>query len=276
MAPTLPLRPDPDSVAAIIREAAEVEILPRFRSLQAHEISEKSGPQDLVTVADRAAEAYLAPRLAALVPSALVVGEEAHETNPDLLAGLGDAEAAWVIDPVDGTYNFAHGVDRFAVIIAFCRRGETAAGWIYSPITGEMTMAEKGAGAWLDGTRLRLTEAKPLEAMTGALGPRLAERLNGRRAAGEGGIPRKFIRHKCSGLEYMDLVRGRLDFARFGGRLKPWDHAAGVLMHAEAGGFSAMTSDGTAYPPARPRAGDVLLLAPDRDCWEALRALTEG
>jgi len=268
-----PLEIDPARVAEIMHEAAEAEILPRFRTLERHEISEKS-PGDLVTVADRAAEALLTKRLRGLIPGALVVGEEAHEVSPDALAELSDADWAWIIDPLDGTHNFAHGTPRFAVIVALARRGETAFGWILDPVTGRLATAQSGGGAMIGGKRLILPAARPLARMTGSLGQKIADRLRARAEAPDAPpIPRGFTRYRTVGLEYMDLAEGKLDFARYAGRLMPWDHAAGELMYREAGGHAAMTGDGRAYAPGGKRPGGALLLAPDPDAWAALGAL---
>ena len=91
---------DPARIATLLRETAEAEIMPRFRQLESHEITEKN-PGDLVTVADQAAETFLTKRLADLIPNALIIGEEAHESQPAALAALGNAEWAWIIDPLD-------------------------------------------------------------------------------------------------------------------------------------------------------------------------------
>lgn len=263
---------DPARVATLLREAAETEIMPRFRQLESHEITEKN-PGDLVTVADQAAETFLARHLAGLIPNALIIGEEAHESQPATLAALGSAEWAWIIDPLDGTHNFAQGKARFAVILALAHRGDTVMGWIYDPVNGRLALAEKGAGAMIDGNRLQLSASQPVPDMTGSVGPKLAERVR-RRAAEKGkAIPREFLRYRCVGLEYMDLAAGVLDFARYAGRLMAWDHAAGVLLHLEAGGFAAMTGDGRAYDPGAKRPGDALFLAPDSDTWGELNRL---
>lgn len=264
--------PDPETVAAILKETADAEILPRFKTLERHEITEKASG-DLVTAADHAAEAVLTLRLKDIAPGALIIGEEAHEKAPQALAELAAAPEAWIIDPVDGTHNFAHGVPRFAVIVAYCRRGETAMGWILNPVSGEEAVGEHGGGVRIDGAPARASEAKAIREMTGSLGPRLAERLQAARGQEK---PAGITRYRTVGLEYMDLARGKLDFARYGGRLMPWDHAAGVLLHREAGGYAALASDGSGYTPGLRRPGDALLLAPDRHCWEALRALTRG
>jgi len=264
--------PDPEIVAAILRETAQAEILPRFRTLESHEISEKASG-DLVTAADHAAEVVLTRRLRDLAPGALVIGEEAHEKFPEALADLAAAPEAWIIDPVDGTHNFAHGVPRFAVIVAYCRQGETVAGWILDPVADDTAIGEHGGGVRIGGAPVRASGARPLREMTGSLGPRLSERIKARKDAER---PAHIKRYRSVGLEYMDLARGRLDFARYAGRLMPWDHAAGVLLHREAGGFAAMAADGAPYAPGLRNPGDALLLAPDPGCWETLRALTRG
>mgnify|MGYP003111066194 CR=1 FL=1 len=264
---------DPDRVADILREAAATEILPRFRTLKSHEISEKN-PGDLVTVADKASEAFLTARLRSLIPGALIVGEEAHEDRPEALGEINDADWSWIIDPLDGTHNFAHGTPRFAVIVALARRGETAMGWIYDPNGDHLAMAQAGAGAAIDGVRMHLDTTAPITEMTGSLGNKFADRLRARAVSPDAPpIPKAFLRYRCVGLEYMDLARGGLDFARYAGKLMPWDHAAGVLLHAEAGGHAAMTGDGRIYRPGTRPPGDALLLAPDTAAWTELNTL---
>jgi fructose-1,6-bisphosphatase/inositol monophosphatase family enzyme len=270
---SIPLDIDPDRIADILRETAETEILPRFRALESHEISEKK-PGDLVTVADKASEAMLTARLRDLIPGALIVGEEGHETNPEALSELNDADWAWILDPLDGTHNFAHGTPRFAVIAALAHRGETVMGWIYDPVNRHLAATEKGAGAWFAGDKLALPLAPPVAEMTGSLGYKAADRLRARRdVPGMPPVPKAFKRYRCVGLEYQDLARAKLDFARYAGRLMPWDHAAGVLLYREAGGQAAMTADARSYAPGGTRPGDALLLAPDPDAWRALNGL---
>ena len=141
---------DPEKVAQHIRETAEAEIIPRFRQLGQGDIREKK-PGDFVTLADLEAERRLTERLGALLPASVVLGEEAAFADRgrlDLLAG--DAPV-WVIDPVDGTANFARGEPAFAVIVALIERAELRAGWIYEPLADTMVMAEAGQGAWSAG-----------------------------------------------------------------------------------------------------------------------------
>ena len=262
------MTPPIEAVAAAIRETAEAEIMPRFRRLAAGDVREKKGPQDLVTTADLEAERRLTAILRALVPGSVVVGEEACEEHPDLLDRLGD-QTAWLVDPVDGTFNFANGTARFVVIVGLVRGGETVAGWIHDPIAGETAWTARGAGAWLGERRLHVAPPTSVGSMAGSLGGRLAERLHRRRSDGDTGVPAKVVHYGCTGLEYLDLARGVLHFARYGGRMKPWDHAAGILMHHEAGGYSSFLEGG----PYSPRQGILqgpFLLAPDEASWTAV------
>jgi len=252
---------DVERVAGILREVAAAEILPRFRNLTAGQIREKQ-PGQLVTEADIEAERVLTNRLAEILPGSACVGEEAVAVNPALLTLLDQPGAVWVIDPVDGTSNFAQGLSRFAVILALVVDGITRIGWIYDPVSDRMTMAERGSGAWQSGQRLSVLPGGPLDTLTGSV--KRSARLAGRVA--------KVGRKGSAAHDYLDLVSGILHFAHFH-RLMPWDHAAGVLIHAEAGGYGRLI-DGNPYRPRLDHGG--LLLAPDQECWSSLRALLVG
>lgn len=265
------MTPDIEAVTALMEEVAATEILPRFEKLAAHEIREKS-PGDVVTIADEAAEAWLTPRLTALLPGSVVLGEEAAAANPDLLRRLDEADSLWLIDPVDGTANFAEGRPRFVVMVAYVRRGRTLAGWIHDPVNRRSAVAEQGSGAFLDGTRLAVAPAPPsIREMTGTLhtgklaDPVLRQRLQDRR-----GLINTVKSLRCAGLEYIRLAAGEMHFSLFTNML-PWDHAPGVLLHAEAGGFAAYLESG-AYDPARITASG-LLIAPDAASWRGLHQL---
>ncbi len=121
--------PEPAAVAKLLREIALIEVLPRFRQLKSHEIREKS-PGDFVTVADEAMEAALAPKLAALLPGSLLVGEEDTARDPSIMRRLASDQPVWVIDPVDGTANFAEGKEEFCSMMALIERDQVLGGWI--------------------------------------------------------------------------------------------------------------------------------------------------
>jgi fructose-1,6-bisphosphatase/inositol monophosphatase family enzyme len=268
--------PDPGAIGRILRAVAATEILPRFRNLAASDIRHKKrNPRDLVTTADVEAERALEAQLESLLPGAAFVGEEAAEARPEVLASLAGADPVWLLDPVDGTGNFAAGEPCFAVIVALQAAGETRIGLILDPIADVLLWAVAGGGAWQerggDRTRVRIVANQPREALRGSLTHRAATRLGEAMAArGESALP-ACTRYGSAGREYMDLATGALDFASYT-RLKPWDHAAGVLIHREAGGYSALRSNGSPYRVQPRIVEDTLLVAPDENAWRCLHA----
>lgn len=264
-----------DDVARLIRQVAETEVLPRFRRLAEHEIREKT-PGSLVTIADTESEAALMSALMNLLPGSLVVGEESVAADPAILDHLAGSAPVWIIDPVDGTINFAKSVPRFAIIVALVAGDALHAGWIHDPIRNATVMAAAGGGAWrLDaaGTqRIERTHMPALREARGAAAGRFGARGRAHDILKRGGRVGPLHRVTCAGLEYVDLVEGCLDFAAFG-RTLPWDHAAGVLINREAGGVSGFVEAETAEPaPYSPRRQMGLLLhAPTRSGWAELR-----
>ena len=249
--------------------------MPRFRQLTDQDIAFKNeNPKNLVTTADIEAEKRLSNELTRLLPGSTVVGEEGAEADPSVLSVLAGDAPVWLLDPVDGTYNFARGNDCFAVIVGYCQDGETVAGWIHDPVSDRTAWAVAGEGAWLTNSkgtkRLRVSAPRDVEQMTGSLGNRLAARMQRRRESGLDPVPGRIVRYGCTGREYMDLANGILDFAQYT-RLKPWDHAAGVLIHREAGGHSLLTDTGLPYRPEPKILDNTVLLAPDKPCWNDLR-----
>ncbi len=265
-----------DLMAALMndmREAARVEILPRFHGITADAVRAKTAADDVVTDADIAAERMLSQTLGERFPGIVVIGEEAVSDDASILSRLADAELAAVIDPVDGTWHFAHGVPMFGSIVAIIAGGETIAGIIHYPVTGDFLVARRGQGAWhvsADGTKTRLAvhAPTPIQEMHGFIplhmfDPELQVQL----------APRvlRFLRTttwRCSAFEYRMLATGAMSFG-FNESLKPWDHAAGVLIHAEAGGYSAV-STGEVYRPTMVEGH--LLSAPNRETWERVAA----
>jgi len=271
----------PEDVVSIIGRVAQEQVLPRFRRLASHEIREKS-PGNLVTIADTEAELALTSALMKLLPGSLVVGEEAVAEDPAILDRLAADDPVWIIDPVDGTMNFAKAIPRFAIIVALVSGGELRAGWIHDPVRNVTVMAEAGGGAWrLDAAgkhRLHRTAMPPLGNARGVVGGRFGARGRVQEILERSGQIGALHRVTCAGLEYADLVEGRVDFAAFS-RILPWDHAAGVLIHREAGGTSGFVDDHAAGPvgySVRRQAG-LLLHAPTSTGWSELRdALMNG
>jgi fructose-1,6-bisphosphatase/inositol monophosphatase family enzyme len=261
----------------IIRDAAEQEILPRFRNLEQGAIREKSSRLDLVTDADEAAEVAIRKGVAKAFPSALFVGEESVEKDKSLLAKLHHADLAVVVDPVDGTANFAWGLPLFGVLAAVVAKGETIAGLIYDPIGKDWTLGLRGEGAWGTGVTgenwdLKTAVAAPLSEMTGiASWYLMPEPMRSRVVANLAKTAAAFA-YRNAAHEYRLVASGLCHFTLYH-KLMPWDHAAGVLIHAEAGGYSARF-DGSAYSPLHTDGG--LISAPDRHSWSELREALLG
>ncbi|MNX74260.1 Inositol-1-monophosphatase [compost metagenome] len=270
-------REDTRRLAAILAETAQAEVMPRFRNLPEGSVRGKSSPRDLVTDADEAAERLIAARLAKLHPGAVLIGEEASSRNPALLNMLVDADLAFLIDPIDGTRNYVAGLPLFGMMIAACHRGDVIAGVIYDPVNRDSALAVRGEGAWMEydnGRRVPLTVAAPapLEDMdglisTGALPEPLRTTVNSHlsRLASTASL-------RCAAHEYRMLAAGHCHIALYN-QLTAWDHAAGWLLHREAGGYAARF-DGSPYKPTHRTGG--LLYAPDAGSWHAARKALLG
>jgi fructose-1,6-bisphosphatase/inositol monophosphatase family enzyme len=254
-----------------VREASERAILPRWQTLAAHEITSKAEPgalADVVTIADRDAEAILAEGLARLLPEAAIVGEEAAHADSAVLDRLGDA-LCWIVDPLDGTNNFAAAKPPFGVLIALAEHGETIGGWIYDCLSGRFCHALRGGGAFVEGDRIAALG-------TGRTPPVAANSLvymsPDRRAAVQAQVAPHYTLvdiPRCAAEQYPRLVLGQNDVAIFE-RTLPWDHAAGVLFVNEAGGKAARP-DGTAYR-VDDHARKGLLGAASERLWDDLAA----
>jgi myo-inositol-1(or 4)-monophosphatase len=216
-----------DTAAEIAREAGAL-IARYFERRIGFELK---GEFDLVTEADRSSERLIVERLRTYFPSHSIVAEEG--------SGVDNAsEYKWYVDPLDGTTNFAHGFPVYNVTLALEQSGELIAGVIYDPLRNEMFSSEKGAGAWLNNRRIRVSSVTKLEESLVATGfPSYKRHLNvnvhfyyqlammshGVRRAGSAALDLAYV------------AAGRLEaFWEFG--LKPWDMAAGILLITEAGG----------------------------------------
>ena len=232
------------------------------------EISHKDG-DEVVTTVDRCVEEALGRTLPALLAGSRVIGEEACSADAGLLATLGSGRV-WLVDPIDGTRNFADGRPPFALMVALLEDGCLTASWIHDPLTGRMCVAELGSGAWVDGVRLRTDASPPMARAEGIVSraflPVANEAAADRLAQHVGAV---HPTARCAGHEYPLVALGTMHFALYW-RTLPWDHAAGTLFLREAGG-SVTHLDGADYDPTSPRPG--LLLAVSSVLAEELRAV---
>jgi myo-inositol-1(or 4)-monophosphatase len=203
----------------------------RNRFGQPHDISFK-GPLDLVTEADKAAEQLIASRLRAAFPDHDLLGEEGSRSENT------SARYRWVIDPLDGTTNFAHGLPTFAVSIGLEDAGQPVAGVIYDPMRNELFRAFKGGGATLNGEPIRASRIDHLNSAVLVTG--FAHTLEQRRLQGAAwcGLLERVRALRQTGSAALNLcyvAAGRLEGYWERG-IQPWDVSAGALLVAEAGG----------------------------------------
>jgi myo-inositol-1(or 4)-monophosphatase len=204
-----------------------------FREVERLQVSVK-GPGNFVSAADHRAEAILREELAKARPGYGFLGEEGG-----LVAGS-DKTHTWIVDPLDGTTNFLHGIPQFCISIGLERQGTMIAGVIYNPIVDELFTAERGKGAFLNDQRLRVAARRDLTEAVFACG--LPHRGRGDLALFRSEF--EAIQDKVAGLRRfgaaaLDLAwvaAGRVD-AYWERDISPWDIAAGLLLVREAGGF---------------------------------------
>ena len=231
-------------VADYLQAAAEMFILPKFGNLHSADIGVKTGPHDLVTVADKNAESWLAPRLQDL-QAGHCIGEEAVAETPVLRQYAGD-RYAWAIDPIDGTNNFVNGVPDFCSMVALMWNGVPLQCWIWLPIEKALYYAAAGSGAYC----YRDTTKTPLKISQPPVDPLVMRGSSNTKGLEE---PYKSVvltrmrtiagRHYIgsAGVLATRIAEGTEDFLMHG-RATPWDHAPVDLLCREAGGHAAMVT----------------------------------
>jgi myo-inositol-1(or 4)-monophosphatase len=204
------------------------------------------GPANFVTAADRKAEEILREELMTARPGYSFLGEEGgrHEGS--------DKTHTWVVDPLDGTSNFLHGIPHFAISIALEREGSVVAGLIYNPANDDLFTAEKGKGAFLNDKRLRVAARRRLADAVIACGlPHLGRgdlALGSRETAAVQEQVAGLRRFGAASLDLAWVAAGRLD-GYWERNLSPWDIAAGLIVVREAGGYVS-DLDGRETTPA--------------------------
>ncbi len=262
---------DVRTIADILQDAARAEILPRFRRLGTDAVRTKSSAIDLVTDADEQAERRIEAALAVAFPGAVVVGEEGVAKDPPRLGRLAEADLAILVDPVDGTANFAAGLPLFGVMAAVVVRGEVAGVVILDALSQMTSFALRGEGAWWEDaegrrTDMRVAAPKPVSQLVGTVSWHWTPEPRRSILTSNLGKVASALSYRCAAHEYRLVASGHTDFVLFS-KLMPWDHAPGWLLHREAGGYSARF-DGSPYLPTLHEGG--LIGAPDKDTWVQL------
>ena len=261
--------PDWDAIKAMVRDVARRVILPRFRALDTAEVTAKTHAADLVTIADIEAEAELTAELQARWPGVTVIGEEAVSRGEADVAAIAGAETCVILDPVDGTWNFAMGLATFGVIVAVVEHGQTTRGLLYDPTFDDVIEATAGQGAWrgmagAPARRLQPT-VDPNLPLAGFLALGLLPEAKRGDVVSALAPMSKFHTLRCSCFEYRMLATGDADFCLSGDRPNPWDHAAGALAVRESGGV-ARRLDGADY--RADMTDGYILTARTLDIWE--------
>lgn len=258
-----------DQLGRVLRDVAQREIAPRFRQLAPSDVSHKPSvddPTDVVTAADRAAEAELTLRLPELVPGSSVVGEEAVAADPSVLQRLRGASPVWVVDPLDGTRNFAAGHGPFGTMVVLVERGELLASGIYMTEGDQLFLAERGLGSYFNGERM--TPRSPAsDELSGTLSVRYMPEAAAAPLVARGARHQQVPAVICAAHEYTQIARGLKDYVHYY-RLLPWDHAPGALIVREAGGV-VRHPDGREYDIFDER--ESTILAPNEPTWQRAR-----
>ena len=201
------------------------------------------GPGDFVSAADRKAEKTLFEELSKARPGYGFIMEESGRVEG------GDKANTWIIDPLDGTTNFLHGLPIFGISVALEREGQLIAGLVYNPADDEMFVAERGQGAWLNNRRLRVAQRRELADSLIATGiPHLGKAKEHPRFKQElAAVMARVGNVRRLGAAALDLAyvaAGRYD-AYWERSLQSWDVAAGIVLVREAGGFVNDLDGGT-------------------------------
>lgn len=265
---------DPDRIpvlVAAVQRAAQTCILPRFRNLGDGDVATKSGPSDLVTLADTEAEAQIAADLARDWPEARVLGEEGVAADKALRGEMAVAEWAVIVDPVDGTWNFAKGLSVFGMILAVLHRGVPVWGMLYDPVMDDWIAAGADGAAEMVSARGRRALQSSAETragrMTGYVTLGLFPKAVQARMVTEFPDFARVTSLRCACHEYRMLAQGHVEFCLSGPVPHPWDHAAGVLAVERAGGVARFL-DGEPYHAER--AKGVILAAASQAVWDEM------
>uniref|UniRef100_A6VZR2 Inositol monophosphatase n=1 Tax=Marinomonas sp. (strain MWYL1) TaxID=400668 RepID=A6VZR2_MARMS len=276
-------KPAQERLISIVRRAGQEIVMPNFRQLSAADVETKSSLTDLVTIADKASEAFITDEIQQAFPNWEVVGEEAVAEDPSTTDKIGTADTCVIIDPIDGTWNYAHGSPEFGLILAVVVKGVTRFGLLYDPVNDDWIYANLGEGAFFQRTAMsekgkHQTPAQaplPLHINSNVelnldklFGIMSVNSYTGQKKQDFALKASRFVRinNLPSCPAYRQIAQGHFHFS-LTYKMLPWDHAAGVLVHTEAGGI-CRTLDGQEYSPTM--LDGEMLAAQSEEQWQAL------
>lgn len=267
----------------IVRRAGQEIVMPSFRQLSAADVDTKSSLTDLVTIADKASEAFITTEIQQAFPDWAIVGEEAVAEDPSTTDKIATAQTCVIIDPIDGTWNYAHGSPEFGLILAVVVKGVTRFGLLYDPVNDDWIYANLGEGAFFQRTamdekgkhqtpaqaplalRLNDTTETDLDKLFGIMS---VNSYTGQKKQDFALKASRFVRinNLPSCPAYRQIAQGHFHFS-LTYKMLPWDHAAGVLVHTEAGGI-CRTLENKDYSPSM--LDGEMLAAQSEQQWQAL------
>lgn len=255
-------KPTQERLISIVRRAGQEIVMPNFRQLSAADVETKSSLTDLVTIADKASEAFITEEIQAAFPYWEIVGEEAVAEDPSTTDKIGTSDTCVIIDPIDGTWNYAHGLSEFGIILAVVVKGVTRFGLLYDPVNDDWIYANLGEGAFFQRTAmnekgkhqppkqspraLSFIAEPDLDKLIGIMS---VNSYTGQKKQDFSLKASRFVRinNLPSCPAYRQIAQGHFHFS-LTYKMLPWDHAAGVLVHTEAGGI-CRTLDSQEYSP---------------------------
>ena len=234
---------DNNEIQSILFDLSKKFILPKYNNLDPEDIKIKND-NDIFTCVDVIVEEELSNILCKLLPGSLFVGEEKFSQFPKIINNYEQNEYCWTVDPLDGTKNFVKGKEKFAVMIALTFGNKILQSWIYKPLTNEMFYAIKNKGTFFDGKKIKTNRINSIKDSIGSISTKYWDDKNLLKMKS---IKSNFLEiqsYGCIGLEYVDMVNNKRDFAILS-KLSPWDHISGIFLLREAGGFDCYFDEGT-------------------------------
>ena len=230
-------------IESILFDLSKKFILPKYNNLNQDEIKIKN-ENEIFTCVDVLVEEELCKILCKLLPGSLFVGEEKFSKFPKIINNYKENKYCWTVDPLDGTKNFVKGKEKFAVMIALTFGNKILQSWIYKPLSNEIYYAIKNQGTFFHGKKITTNRKNSIKDSIGSISTKYWDKKNLLKMQT---IKLNFLEIKsygCIGLEYVDIVNNKRDFAILS-KLSPWDHISGIFLLREAGGFDCYFDKGS-------------------------------